>query len=186
MPGATPEETGASCTRVIGFSQTKQWFPVFEEIAGSSRWELLWNPGGAVERWAEASYPGWDEPVVSPCGEPDRVLLTISGRPRRVDAWERAIREAVDTIRRRVPSAAELVLQPVVGGPANATCAVEGRPVRASVNHPDIDEAIDGLGIGTVGASPEVRDCSEYADGLGHLTEDGSRAVATGLAAHYG
>ncbi len=63
-------ETGPfSCTRVVGFSQTEQWFTGggFEPVAGDAEWELLWEPGSTIEKWADPDFVGWSNPVVSAC-----------------------------------------------------------------------------------------------------------------------
>jgi hypothetical protein len=59
--------------------------------------------------------------------------------------------------------------------------------VRASWQHAHIDNAIAMVVGGDViaGASPEVGACSEYSDGLGHLTGPGAAAAAQLLGQHY-
>jgi len=184
------------CTQVIGFSQTKQWFVGagdFERAVGDDRWQLLWKSGAGVERWADAGFPGWQEPLSSPCAEssnsPDRVVLTISGGARPIpERWAGPIRDAVEVVRQKLPGVELIVLQPVVGGPDHAICQHGDRDVRASINHPVIDEAIARV-VGTdvvVGASPEVTVCSDYRDRLGHLTLDGAAEVARRLGEFYG
>ena len=59
--------------------------------------------------------------------------------------------------------------------------------MRASFSHPVIDEAI-GLvveaGI-SAGPSPEVGNCADFADRIGHLTPSASIAVGQAIAASY-
>ena len=68
----------------------------------------------------------------------------------------------------------QIMLQPVVGGPDNQTCMVDGQLVNASVNHTVIDAAIPQLVVGDIVAapSPHLRFCSGYSDQLGHLDDD--------------
>jgi hypothetical protein len=189
-----PVGSGATCTQVIGFSQTKQWFldsSDFEDAVGSDQWQLLWHAGGEVQLWADPSYDGWTRAVDSPCSDrsadPDRVLLTISGASRSESDWVRDIRAAIGTIRVELPSTEAIVLQPVVGGPGHAICTFDGTPVRASVNHLVIDEAIASVIGGDVvsGDSPEVSTCSDYVDAKGHLTTSAAGAVGTSLGKSY-
>ncbi len=61
--------------------------------------------------------------------------------------------------------------------------------MRASVNHPIIDEAI-GIVVADVagvesGASPEVRSCADYRDDLGHLTETAVGPIGEEIAEFY-
>jgi hypothetical protein len=185
-----------TCTQVIGFSQTRQWFldaPDFEDVVGSAGWQLLWRGGGEIDLWADPDYRGWLEPIRSPCaaGEeaPDRVVLTISKQVFEddPDVWARDIRAAVETVRDKYPSVERVVLQPVVGGPGHDECTYQGNPVRASVNHPTIDQAIADVVGGDVvaGASPEVRTCDDYQDTPGHLTDDADGPIGRAIGEFY-
>ncbi|MCA9491782.1 MAG: hypothetical protein KC621_17745 [Myxococcales bacterium] len=185
---------------MIGYSQVGMpdggWFvtgEVFEAIVDDDHWQLLWNSGGGVDRWQDPSYEGWSQPIQSPCSEgsdaPDRVLLSVSG-PYGEDeqAWLDAILATIDEIESRMPSVEEIVLQPVVGGPGEQACPSSGGgAVRASWQHSHIDAAI-AMAVGgevTAGASPEVADCTDYADGLGHLVPEAAEAIAAELGAYY-
>lgn len=183
------------CTQVIGFSQSSEWYQtagVFESGVGDARWQLLWNPGGGVDRWQDPDYVGWSNALVSPCAQgsaaPDRVLLTISG-PFGADeqAWADAIQATLDQIAIELPSAQKVLLQPVVGGPQEQDCFFQGNLIRASWQHHHIDNAIATLVGGSVaaGASPEVQSCDEYEDQQGHLTHAGAVAAGAALAADY-
>ncbi len=193
------EPTGAgefTCTEVIGFSQTRQWFlgaPDFEQIVGTDGWQLLWESGAGVDHWADPNYRGWSNAVDSPCqsgsDDPDRILLTISMQEFQddVDVWEQNILAAIDTIRDKFPDLEEIVLQPVVGGPDDGLCEFNGAPVRASSNHPVIDAAIAAVVGGDViaGDSPEVRACDDYADATGHLLGSAQGPIGANIAAFY-
>ena len=183
------------CTQVIGFSQSSEWYEtagVFESGVVNARWQLLWNIGGGVNRWQDPDYVGWSNVLVSPCTQgsaaPDRVLLTISG-PFGADeqAWADAIQATLDQIAIKLPSAQEVLLQPVIGGPQEQDCFFQGNLVRASWQHRHIDNAIATLvgGSAAAGASPEVQSCDEYEDQPGHLTHAGAVAAGAELGAYY-
>jgi hypothetical protein len=195
-------------TRVIGYSQVGGprggWYVtggVFESIVGDDRWELLWNGGAGVDRWRQADYAGWSKPLVSACpgdDRPDRVLLSVSG-PYGDDekAWAEAITETVKNIRQKIPSAREIILQPVVGGPEGKSCPAPGgqagQLVRASWQHNHIAAAIrevvkqhaGGEVKVVAGYSPRVRTCDDYRDGLGHLTEEAAKAAGRAIGEYY-
>jgi hypothetical protein len=200
-----------ACTQVIGYSQVGQrrggWYVsggVFESIVGADHWQLLWNGGAGVDRWQDPDYRGWSNRIVSPCRDgsdrPDRVVLSISG-PYGDDeqAWARAIEATVGTIRQKIPSARQIVLQPVVGGPDGRTCSPPGRPtgrVRASWQHRHIENAIkevvarharsgDTEVALVAGFSPTVRTCDDYSDALGHLTPEGAQAAGRATGEYY-
>jgi hypothetical protein len=185
-----------TCTQVIGFSQTRQWFldaPDFEQVVGTDGWQLLWRGGGEIDLWADPDYRGWLEPIRSPCAAgsnaPDRVVLTISKQlfEDDPDVWAQDIRAAVETVRDKYPGVERILLQPVVGGPGHDRCEFQGDPVRASVNHPTIDQAIADVAGGDVvaGASPEVRTCADYADTPGHLTDAATGPVGRAVGEFY-
>lgn len=203
-------------TRAIGYSQVGQprggWFVaggIFESLVGDDRWELLWHGGAGVDRWRDPCFAGWSQPLVSPCpGDVpvDRVLLSVSG-PFGSDerAWAEAIEATIATIQTKVPTARQIILQAVVGGPEGRPCPApaggrKARPggktvgeVRASVQHPHIVSAIRAVvkkhAGGRVeivaGFEPQVRACADYADALGHLTPGGAAAVARAIGEHY-
>jgi hypothetical protein len=199
-------------TRVIGYSQVGNprggWFVaggVFESTVGDDHWELLWAGGAGVDRWRNADYLGWKRPLVSPCpgdDPPDRVLLSVSG-PYGDDekAWAEAIAETVKRIREKIPSARQIILQPVVGGPEGKTCVPPGRDggrVRASWQHNHVANAIravvkqheaKGDDAGKVevvaGHLPQVRTCADYSDALGHLTPEAAESVARRIGEYY-
>jgi len=66
--------------------------------------------------------------------------------------------------------------------------ALRAYAVRAAANYPSVVAAIarvSGQGIVRSGAVPVVADCTWLADGIGHLTADGSAAVKQQLQDHY-
>ncbi len=181
------------CTQVIGFSQTNQWYSAgFESAVDNSRWQLLWNSGASINRWADPNYEGWSRSLVSPCsqgqGSPDRVLLTISGDfqsdPNR---WAQQINAVIAVIRDKYPRVRQIILQPVVGGPNNGPCQFNDQVVRASSNHPVIDAAIALVASGSVaaGLSPEVRTCADYSDAIGHLAPAATGPIGASIGQFY-
>jgi hypothetical protein len=142
--------------------------------------------------WADPTYQGWDNAVLSGCttGSPNRLLITISGASRPVGDWVTVIEQTVATARAKYPGVDQILLQPVVGGPGNSVCELQGERVRASENHPVIDEAITILtsaGSNDVvsGASPEVRQCQDYSDNLGHLVDSAEGPIGGAIAQFY-
>jgi hypothetical protein len=184
-----------TCTQVIGFSQTLQWYQeagVFESVVDDGRWQLLGRGGASIDQWQDPDYVGWSDPIFSPCAEasaaPDRVVLTVSGiYGADEDTWVAAIAPVIAVIEAKLPSATEILLQPVVGGPGHADCFLDGELVRASWQHAHIDNAIARLVGGQVnaGASPEVTTCDHYIDQTGHLTDVGGRAAGAAIGAFY-
>jgi poly(3-hydroxybutyrate) depolymerase len=200
----SPSNGCFSCTQVIGYSQVgalNGWFTrdgVFESIVGTDHWQLLWNNGATLEHWQDPNYFGWNNALVSPCASnsaaPDRVVLNLAGfYESNVVAWVDAINATIGTTIVKLPGVRRIVLQPVIGGPGHQLCTNGAQVVQASESHPYIDEAIAivvAARAGTqpevvAGISPEVRDCSEYADGLGHLTHSGAVAAAGVIGNYY-
>jgi hypothetical protein len=185
----------AVCTEVIGFSQTLEWYleaGAFEGAVENERWQVRARSGASVEMWADPTFDGWTLAPSSPCvtasDAPDRVVLTISGsHGADEDAWAESIERAVATVMARHPSAVEVLLQPVVGGPGHADCFFEGALVRASWQHEHIDHAIARVVGGPVaaGMSPEVERCEDYRDESGHLTPSASATTGARIGTFY-
>ncbi|MBX2798343.1 MAG: hypothetical protein KTR31_11755 [Myxococcales bacterium] len=204
-PAFVPTDTGDEpdpgfrCTQVIGYSQVGQtrggWYTTddaFESEVEDDRWQLLWSSGGGVDLWQDPDYTGWSLQVLSRCADaadsPDRVLLSVSG-PYGDDevAWADAIDATIATIEDKLPTVEQIVLQPVVGGPAHAGCDSGAGLIRASWQHAHIDAAIDAVVGDSVvaGMSPEVRSCEDYRDSLGHLTEEAAQAIGAEIGTFY-
>lgn len=188
LPGGTTH----AASRVIGFSQTREWFLArFESHVVDSRWEAVCPNGASIEKWADPNFDGWSSGVLSPVTDPPitRVVLNISGAARSQAQWTTDIQAAVATVRSKLPDVTAIYLEPVVGGPGHATCQVGGVNVRASENHPTIDLAIaDAIAADNTlssGLSPEVGDCAHYDDTTGHLTSAGAVHVGDAMGAHY-
>ncbi len=203
-------------TRVIGYSQVGQprggWFVgdgIFESLVGDDRWELLWHGGAGVDRWRDPGYAGWSQPLVSPCpgdAPVDRVLLSVSGSYGSDEkAWAEAIEATLATIKKKIPTARQIILQAVVGGPEGKPCPApaggrKARPggkaggeVRASAQHPHIVNAVRAVVKKHAGSAVEivadfesqVRGCDDYADALGHLTPGAAATIARAIGEHY-
>jgi hypothetical protein len=187
----------------IGYSQTNNWwwFDGFESVTDNARYEILFQFGGAIWKWADPGYEGWSNGVLSPCAggvAPDRIVLDVtedffivaSDPSINVSRVANDIRNAIATARSKFPSARQVWLQPVVGGPNNSVCFFGGdpaNPVRASANHPFIDQAIALVVGGTVvtGPSPEVGSCADYEDNIGHLLSPAKEAIGRNIGAWY-
>lgn len=194
--GSATAQAEFTCTQIIGYSTTSSWFPAAEALLENRRWQLLYNDGGAVGRWADPNYPGWRNPPISPCAQdslaPDRIVLdvAVNAYTTNVALVEREIRQAIATIRRKYPSVRQIVLQPEHGGPDHATCPWSEVPfgvVRATYNHSTLEAAIDRVVSGDIvrGADPLVSMCSDFADPIGHVTSGGARSLGTGVGRFY-
>lgn len=180
---ATVHAQSFTCTLVLGFSQTNQWYTgaTFEPTVGSDGWEMIYDDGASIDHYGDPNDPVWALSPVSPCvanaSAPDRIVLNISGSySADVEGWVSDIQAAINVIRVKYPSVQQIVLLPVVGGPAGYSQCVDpgsGQIVRASYNAPYIAQAIDILVTADVyaGPHPEVAQCADYADAIGHLTD---------------
>jgi len=202
-PAPTQSPSGFSCTLFIGYSQTNNWwwFNGFESVTDDSRYEILFQFGGAIWKWADPSFEGWSNAVSSRCPSgvaPDRIVLDVTedffisatDPALSVSRVANDIRSAIATARSKFPTAQQVWLQPVVGGPNHSVCAFGGNPanpVRASANHPFIDQAIALVVGGTVvrGPSPEVFSCADYEDNIGHLVSPAKDAIGRSIGGWY-
>ena len=184
-----------SCTEFIGYSQTRQWYLAGfgPSVGWSGAWQLRARDSAAVEFWADPGFAGWDPSNrLSHCGQntekPDRIVLDVTNDYQAdVNWWIDEINSAVDTIHTKFPSVKQIVRQPVVGGPGGGQCRFGGTVVRASYNHPYVDQAIAQVAGGDVviGADPTVRTCADYADDIGHLTPDAQVAIGNSIVNFY-
>jgi hypothetical protein len=184
----------STCTQIVGFSQTMQWyFGGFREGSGGS-WELRWVGGGSIGNWADPSYVGWqDSYQADSCSQsgsaPDRGLINVSGDYNTdPDYWAQETQAAITNLRAKYPSIQQVIVQPVVGGPYGGQCTYNGQVVRASSNFPYIDEGLDRLANGVdiiKGISATVRTCADYADDMGHLTDQAKGPIGATIANYY-
>jgi hypothetical protein len=192
---ASAQQASATCTQIVGFSQSMQWyFGGFRGTVGSS-WELRWVGGGSIGNWADPNYVGWtdDSNQVDGCASnassPDRALLNITDDFHSdISYWVTETTAAMNNLRRKYPSVRAIILQPVVGGPGGSQCTFNGSVVRASFNYPYINQAIDQMANGTTvlkGMAPTVRTCADYADNMGHLTDSAKGPIGVTIGNFY-
>jgi hypothetical protein len=137
-----------SCTQVIGFSQTLQWYnggkvsraSAFERTVDDEAWQLQAKGGATISSWADPESSVWNTAITSSCVEksmaPDRIILNISGEYGDVisapiipgddtsGGWVENIEAALKEIQRRHPEA-DIVLQTVIGPPdENLQCTL--------------------------------------------------------------
>jgi hypothetical protein len=183
-----------SCTEFIGYSQTMQWyFGGAQGELGRGRSQLRWVGGGAIDNWADPGYEGWRAGArVNGCSQnenaPDRVIFDVSDDFHAdVGWWVGQINTVLGLIRGKYPSAKQIVLHPVVGGPGGALCKIGGQDVRAAFNHPYIWQAINQVAGGNVvvGFDSQVRSCADYADTTGHLTDDAKGPIGQTIGRFY-
>jgi hypothetical protein len=195
--GATAP-VGGSCTLVIGFSVTTNWFRdgAFEQQPGidDASWEVLAHGGHDVWLWSDPNLHAYSVPPDSLCGrEPDRIVFQVAAErstEESLDDVVGALRMSIANFQARWPTANVVVLIPIVGGPDGQPCPADtrGGAVGASVMNPLMNDVIAEVADGAeVVAGPDLllEDCSQYADGKGHLTEEGSRYIASALAEHF-
>lgn len=201
VPFRVKAQSGYSCTEVLGFSQSMQWFAAssFANLpASGDSWELgsrnflpgwqgRFTFGAAIDRWVNSDYSGWEGTYVSPshCAreEVDRVVFNVSGEARSADEWAAAIESVAQLVRAKYPEVRAVVMQPVVGAPPG-----ECQAVRAARTHPTVVEGIARAAerdVVTAGPNPTVSACSQFRDALGHLTASGAEHVHGILRAHY-
>src|SRR5207248_3582644 len=104
-----------------------------------------------------------------------------------VNWWVQEINLVIANIRAKYPNERQIILQPVVGGPGESLCTFQGTTVRASYNNPYIDQAIARVvGAEVVsGIDPEASSCGDYADWLGHLTEQAKGPMGVMIGQYY-
>jgi hypothetical protein len=192
---AVPAPRGAAtftCTQVLGFSQTRNWFRAFQIDLGNARYQLLQSTNGGL-KWQDPNFSGWDNPLISPCTQgsrdPDRIIDNISWRQNVTDVafYVREIRDEVATLRALFPGA-DIVLQAVIGGPNDSTCS----GVHTAIVHPAVEAAIaqvvaadPGLSAPVGPEAPEVARCSYFRDDIGHLIDEQKDPMGRFIASFY-
>jgi hypothetical protein len=193
--------TGFTCTEIIGFSETEQWYDggFIAAVPNPGNWQLRWYSGGSIDQWAiGGSFAGWStSSLVSHCASgssaPDRVILNVSG-DYNTDAswWARQTQTVINYVRSAYsPNVKQIVVQPVVGGPASSLCGTASSPptswVRASYNFPSIKVGLQQVLSSSVllGADPQVRSCADYLDNIGHLATAAQQPIGAAIAGYY-
>jgi hypothetical protein len=173
-----------------------QWyFAGFQGAVGNpGNWQLRWVGGGSISNWADPNYDGWtnDNNLVNGCDQdvnvPERALLNVSDDFHNdVNFWVTETTAAMNNLRHKYPSVQQIILQSVVGGPGGQQCTFNGNVVRASYNFPYINQAIRQMAGGSViaGIAPTVRTCADYADDIGHLTDDAKGPIGVTIGTYY-
>ena len=192
LGAATPALAETECTRIVGYSQTRQWFNRgFESVVDGGSYELFWRSGGSLEGWASGA--NWSAGTLqSACttGPPTRVVLDVAvgtedGTSPLIPGQ---LLSAVNQARSRFPGAV-VGVQPIVGGPGYAICPYQTGTVDASVQAPNLAVRIDAAVANDPalfrGPNPQVPDCSMYRDERGHLTGIGSRTMSQIIGGWY-
>lgn len=184
------------CTRLLGFSQTNQWWPNLRAALadGGAKWELLWASGASIDHFADTADPVWSGTVQNAVGvPPDRVILNVSGDYiSDVTYWVTQITAAIANIRTKYPTVRMIILQSNVAGPGATICpsadgnAVDGA-VRTTWTNRYIRSAISAVSRGNVrgGSWWPASDCAAFDDYIGHLNSGYTAEVGAGHAAYY-
>lgn len=185
------------CTRLIGFSQTNQWWDDFRNyIANPSAWELLWGGGASIDTWADPNAVEWTNTVFNLVGQPpDRAVLNVSGvYVSDVTYWRTQILAAIQNIKDKYSSVRMILLQSNVTGPNGTQCvapdgdpaAVDGQ-VRCTWTNRYIRSAIASVSRGNVreGGYYAVSSCAAFADYIGHLNSGYTLETGQGYASYY-
>jgi hypothetical protein len=185
------------CTRVIGYSVTKDWWSAgFEQRPGvdAPDWEGVFVFGEMLPVWADPAFPGWIGDVKGgiqseACGgDPAGLVIQIAdlGFEEKSDGeMLDLLRRVIDNARAHYPSLERIDLVPIVGGPEHEECP----GVLATRMHPRMDaiiaSAVDGE---LVFAGPDLvaDSCADFRDATGHLSSDGAAHAADAMAAAYG
>lgn len=192
--------TDYKCTRLLGFSQTNQWWADFRTfINNPSAWELQWASGASIDHFADPADAVWSAAVLDAVGLPvDRVVLNVSGDYiSDVSYWVTQIGLSVDNIRAKFPAVRMILLQANVAGPGGALCqnadsisnpsAVDDT-VRTCWTNRYIRSAIASVSRGNVrgGAWVDANNCAtDFDDYIGHLNSGIITAVGQKAADYY-
>jgi hypothetical protein len=149
---STPGVGAFTCTQVMGYSQTGNWYSdavplAFESRVTDSRYQLRNFSGGAVSLWADPTYGGWSAPPYSPCvsgsSAPDRVIFDVtesfwinetcgihefdncSNPDTSVARVAQDIRNVIAQLRSKYASSLrQIYVQAILGGPGNVVCSL--------------------------------------------------------------
>lgn len=149
-------------------------------------WQGRFTLGATLERWLDPGYQGWSGEFVTNMScdavAVDRVVFNVSAFGQWLPRLETIIPQVVDMIRARYPSVRQIVLQPMVGGPAGQCLEV-----RDAANHGLVAAALRDAArdIVQAGPPPIVQTCSQFRDQIGHLTAVGAQYLQQQLRDHY-
>ena len=194
-PPPPPPPTSYACARVLGFSQTGQWYIQgnFESYVPGDNWESQTKGGGNINQWADPTSDFWNARVLMPCSfSPlERVMLNIGYKAGAANLIPN-IYAAIQNIRDRWPTVRQIALQAIIGGPDDSyICTFDGKEVQAAKQHKPVLDAIayvlanpswDGL-VG--GLDARVQSCADFSDAEGHMRAVGYNYVAQTLGTYY-
>lgn len=186
-----PVPEPATCTRIVGLSFTSQWFPTFESQVDGASWELFWHHGARVNFWAKKAWGGSHYDSACTNHPITRVVYDFSPETKQgpdVTALVVKLRQVVANLKAKFPGA-QIVIQPIVGGPADTRCYRAGIAVNATVIHPYAVAAANQVANGTdvvSGLDAHVADCAMYNDTVGHFTAAGSTYIGQQMASFFG
>lgn len=188
------------CNAVVSMSQGRQMYygsqfqggsPSELEVLTGEQWMALIMGGKVLSWWTDASHwdflDEWDR-----CGtdvEIDSVIFIFdpfgSGRCGSQGCDDGTIMrnhltQVLDITAARYPNA-DTWLTMLVGSVGHVVCVVAANPVRASRTHRD---RIGQLTLPEAGPDLDVP-CFQYADNVGHLTDDGAANAQGQLAAWF-
>jgi len=171
----------SSCTRVMGFSVTNNWYKRgnFETLVDGSAFELLWQSGADLRYWSDPGAGGWSNAVYSPCGTPSRVILQVAYK-KYATTSDPVIASALATVLANIADkwgVTDVELIPIVGGPGDAACYSGGVVVDSTLMHPRMVTLIGASGL-PAGPDLLASACSMFRDDRGHLTSSGAAYVA--------
>jgi hypothetical protein len=190
VPSARSDTGSVSCTRVLGFSVTMNWYEAdgtptesgFERIIGEpDAWELMAAQGQGIADWGPGG-SGWNSPVTyASCSDsPDRIVLQVATSEAESNAEVLSeLRAAVAETHRRFPNA-QLDLMPMPGGPG---CGTFAESIHDQMLH-EIRQVTNGTDT-LEGPDTHTTACSQYRDDRGHLTVPGAVVIATQVAKFY-
>lgn len=189
--GAPPRPQGPfSCTTILTGTPTRDWFidGLFDGLVPADRYQL--QGGTGIRHWAAADDAIWKGNPSHRCAQdsakPGRAILVMWSHDNlKVDAWEEQIREAIATIRLKLPSVELIALEPEAGNPKCS--AHSGRNYDAILTA--IGRVIESQNAATgalvAGARVSIADCSAFSGNLDEMSEAALRDAAKQRGTHY-
>ena len=177
--------TASDCTRVIGGSQTTNWYSngSYETLVPTALWELQARGGQSIEKWGIGG-TGWSTRLRSPCTPQGTVAtrLVIHILPAHtvetVEGISAHIAAAIAAVPTYLPSVTRITLVPPVSGPGCDTVTLSRvQPATVEAINQNLSEIVDP------GPAVVLPSCSMFRDNAGHLTAEGARYAAGQFAA---
>lgn len=187
---ARPVQSASTCTMVIGYSVTEDWWGGgFEtKVGNGAAWELLEKGGSSVYRVAYTEdyiWPYWNsDTIISRCSAnsrlPDRIIYHVGYRYATEAGNVQHVTDLVARLRARINPNAEIYLMGHVGSTTPDTCNVFSDNMAA----PSISAIRGAIALDSTikEAVHPVIPCSQFSDSAGHLGSTGSSNVAQQVA----